>query len=169
LRVRIKFMRTLQFIFAALIAITVTDYCAAKEWRGIVPLKSTRADVERLLGPATGPLPTYYLSDVTVTVWYATCACGDTCKTDLWNVSPGTVTGIRVDLKGVVTFADLKIDLTHFKKSRLAEDVPRSFIYSDAEEGLAIEGDDRYVSTLIYGPRTKDAHLRCPHNSADGD
>ncbi|MDQ3802632.1 MAG: hypothetical protein M3416_02095 [Acidobacteriota bacterium] len=25
--------------------------CPGKEWRGIVPLKSTRADVERLLGP----------------------------------------------------------------------------------------------------------------------
>jgi hypothetical protein len=34
-------------------------YCAmlvqAKEWRGIVPLKSTRADVERLLGKPNGP------------------------------------------------------------------------------------------------------------------
>ena len=33
-------------------------YCAklvqAKEWRGIVPLKSTRADVERLLGKPNG-------------------------------------------------------------------------------------------------------------------
>ena len=33
-------------------------YCAelvqAKEWRGIVPLKSTRADVERLLGKTNG-------------------------------------------------------------------------------------------------------------------
>jgi hypothetical protein len=48
-------------------------------WRGIIPLKSTRADVERLLGHSTGPLPTYYLSDSTVTFWYSHCRCGDKC------------------------------------------------------------------------------------------
>ena len=26
---------------------------AAKDWRGIVPLKSSRADVERIMGPPT--------------------------------------------------------------------------------------------------------------------
>jgi len=46
-------MRTLHVIFATWIILTMSNNCDAKAWRGIVPLKSTRADVERLLGTPT--------------------------------------------------------------------------------------------------------------------
>lgn len=134
---------------------------STKDWRGMIPLKSTRAEVERLLSHPTGPLPTYYLSDSTVTFWYSHCRCGDKCKDDDWNVPPDTVTGIYVDLKGIVRLADLGLDLSQFKKSRLADDVPGSFIYSNAKEGFAIEGGGEYASALIYGPHAEDNYLRC--------
>jgi hypothetical protein len=154
-------MRIIHIILAGLIVITLTNTCLGKDWRGITPLKSSRADVERLLGKPTGPLPTYYLSDSTVTFWYSHCRCGDKCEDD-WNVPVDTVLSIHVDLKGIVRLADLGLDLSQFKKSRLADDLPASFVYSNAEEGFAIEGGGEYVSTLIYGPRQKDNHLRCP-------
>lgn len=158
-------MRFLHLVFAAWIVLTLADCCAGKPWRGIVPLKSTRADVERLLGPSTGPLTTYYLSDVTVYFQYASCRCGEKCKDD-WNVPPGTVIVINVGMKGVVKLADLNIDLTDFKKLPGDEDIPGSFIYKNDEDGFAIEGGGDYVSALIYGPRAKDEHLRCPqHNT----
>ena len=75
-----------------------------------------------------------------------------------------TLISIRVGLKGVVKLADLKIDLTNFEKlSPLAQDVPGSFLYSNRDDGFAIEGGGDYVSALIYGPQAKDDHLRCSH------
>ena len=52
----------------------------------------------------------------------------DKCKDDIWNIPPDTVTGIYVDVKGVVRLTELKVDLSQFKKSRLADDVPESFV-----------------------------------------
>jgi hypothetical protein len=159
-------MRTLHIIFATWIFLTVADSCNAKAWRGIVPLKSTRADVERLLGPSTGVLPRYYLSDSTVDFKYATCRCGDKCENNDWNVPLGTVTVIRVGLKGVVKIADLRIDLSKFKKEAGDPDVPGHFYYVNEGEGFAIDTGGDYVSALIYGPRAKDDYLRCRHNSS---
>jgi hypothetical protein len=159
-------MRFLHIIVAIWIVLTVTDCSHAKAWRGIVPLKSTRVDVERLLGPPTGDRPTYYLSDSTVDVQYAKCRCGDKCKMDGWNVPPDTVTLIRVGMKGVVKLADLKIDLTHFKRWQSDEDVPGSSIYKNEEDGFAIEAGGEYVSALVYTARAADDHLRCRVSSA---
>jgi hypothetical protein len=159
-------MRLLHLVFAALIVLTMTNYCPAKAWRGIIPLKSTRADVERLLGPSTGVLPTYYLSDSTVYFGYSSCRCGEKCKSDGWNVPPDTVIVIRVGMKGVVKLADLNIDLTNFKKLPGDEDVPGSVVYKNEEEGFAIEAGGGYVGDLIYMPEAKYDYLRCPRNAA---
>jgi len=46
----------------------------AKDWRGIVPLHSTRTEVEKLLGPPKNPsnqLATYKTESGMVTVMYA--------------------------------------------------------------------------------------------------
>ena len=158
-------MRIIHVVLAGWMLITVSNTCFGKEWRGITPLKSSRADVERLLGRPTGPLPTYYLSDVTVTFWYSRCRCGEKSEDDCWNVPVDTVVSIYVTLKGVNRLADLGLDLTRFKKTQGDYDVPGSFRYSNAEEGFGLEGGEEYVNALIYGPRTKDERLRCPRDS----
>jgi hypothetical protein len=141
-------MNMIHVILAGWFLMTASNNCFGNEWRGIVPLKSSRADVERLLGPPSGPLATYYLPDVTVDFWYSNCRCGDKCKDDNWNVPPDTVTGIYVDVKGIVRLTDLGLDLSQFKKSRLADDVPGSFIYDNAKEGFTIEGGDEYAKRV---------------------
>jgi hypothetical protein len=159
-------MRFLHLVLAAVITLTVSPYGAAKDWRGIVPLKSTKADVERLFGPPTGTLPTYYLPENTVYFSYAECGCGETCQNNNWNVPPGTVTSIYVGLKGVVKLADLKLDLTRFQEWPGDYDVPGSFVYVDKEEGFAVEGGGEFASALIYMPGAKDDRLRCPRKPA---
>jgi hypothetical protein len=159
-------MRLLHLVLAAMITLTASLHTTAKEWRGIVPLTSTRADVERLLGPSTGDPPRYYLSENTVYFSYAECGCSETCQNNKWNVPPGTVTLIRVGLKGVVKLADLKLDLTRFEKWPGADDVPGSFVYVDKDEGFAVDGGGEFASALIYMPGAKDDRLRCPRNTA---
>jgi hypothetical protein len=134
----------------------------AKPWHGIVPLKSTRADVERLLGPSTGDSPTYYLPENAVYIQYSKCRCGDKCKDDDWNVAPGTVTLIRVEVKGLVKLADLKLDLTHFKRQPGDDDLRDHFYYVNRKEGFSIEVGRGYVGGYIYEPPVKDNYRRCP-------
>src|SRR4026207_2045790 len=42
-------------LFALIVLLCSSSTADAKEWRGIVPLRSTRADVERLLGRPPDP------------------------------------------------------------------------------------------------------------------
>jgi hypothetical protein len=67
-------MRTTIKIFASIIlALTLNLIAQAKEWRGIIPLHSTRADVERILGqpsrPSRDAFSTYYLDEGLVQIF----------------------------------------------------------------------------------------------------
>ncbi len=149
----------LQHITVAMaIVLGVVSNSSAKAWRGIVPLKSTRADVERLLGPSTGEPPTYYLPENTVYVQYSRCRCGDKCKDDEWNVPPDTVTLIRVGVKGEVKLVDLKLDLSDFQKEPGDNDLPDHFYYVNRKQGLSIEVGRGYVGSYTYFPSAKEYH-----------
>lgn len=151
----------------------------AKEWRGIVPLKSTRADVERLLGPQPeNVLRRYELPHEFVSVEYADRPCnarnpdGWPEPPPGWNVPPGTVIAIRVELKEPASLASLGLDLTKFQKGRGDADVPQHHYYFNEEEGFNLEvfdyGGDigQMVKGYIHGPRASEAHLRCPATPA---
>jgi len=137
-------------------------------WRGIIPLHSTRADVERLLGPGTdGCKCGYYLSDVNLSVVYSSfncenCICSTSSGENVWNVPNDTVLRIVVYPKIKQKFSSLDIDKTKFKETHdghLAQIVS----YVNGDQGLTIEvnQDLDLVMGFYYGPATEDQHLRC--------
>jgi hypothetical protein len=139
----------------------------AKEWRGLSPLKSTRTDVERLLGPPDDNfedrLLTYYLTDEVVSISFAANPdCRQTLTTDSWNVSAETVTGIRITLRHQVPVNEAGIDLTKLEKRRGDNDVAEHFYYSNADEGFSVEVGQNYLMGYVYGPRSKQRKLLCP-------
>src|SRR3954467_13912107 len=95
----------MKIIFSLLIsliaAVVSANACLAKEWRGVVPLRSTRADVERLLGAPKQSTPdAFYYSfpyEIAV-VWFQTKTCDSgSGKIGMgWNVPVGTVTNVGV-------------------------------------------------------------------------
>ncbi len=146
---------------------------SAKEWHGIVPLHSTRADVVRLLGAATDDRSaTYYLPDETVVVQFSKFPCDEKTSYEKWKVAPGTVISIRVIPKKQVQLADLRLNLASFKKVRGDDDLVGHFYYVNEEEGFSIEVQslpnepDEIVGGYIYEPAAKDNHLRCPTAAA---
>ena len=143
-------------------------------YRGIVPLKSTRPDVERMLGvPVDASNPSYRLADKTVSIEYSKYGCTPPPRVEGWpappvegwNVPPDTVLVVRVTMRKQVTLKSLKLDLKRFTKERGDSDVPSSLRYVDHEKGLTIElnGDPKNetVRALIYEPEAKYNHLRC--------
>jgi hypothetical protein len=134
-------------------------------WRGIVPLHSTRADVERLIGKPNFKYDLYDFENERVNVMYS----GDPCTAGLqgsYNVPRDTVISIDVAPKQKLMLSDLNIDLKNYRKTIDSAIEVHSF-YRNEEEGITIgtfEGggeDNGKVLKIYYGPAAKDSQLRC--------
>jgi hypothetical protein len=145
--------------FALLLALSLS--ARAESWRGITPLKSTRADVERLLGkPVPGGLDflaVYKLETGEVHVQYATgrlCRELDKCKC---RVPDDTVIEVSVESKVKAKFSTLKIDKTVFDRFPLVENTS-IMIYYNSEAGLAYSVSEKgdQILSVQYGPSKKD-------------
>ncbi len=127
------------FLMAAVAAIPVL----AKEWRGIVPLVSTRADVERLLGrPMEQSLPYisfFDLKDESVRVVYSEGRCKPGIAGE-WDVPPDTVLRIDVTLKKELFLKDIQMDMSKYKKIGHLH-IRGQLTYSNADEGASIHTD----------------------------
>jgi hypothetical protein len=141
--------------------------CSAKEWNGIVPLKSTRADVELLLG--SGSNNVYRHGKEIVNIEYAQFPCGHKSPPGWpdappgWNVPRDTVVAIGVSFPmKTISLASLSIDLSKFERVRGARDLPQDFNYTNKADGFAIQIFDsgcavgEMVRTLIYTPTSKE-------------
>ncbi|HKC63832.1 MAG TPA: hypothetical protein VKB86_09345 [Pyrinomonadaceae bacterium] len=135
----------------------------AEQWRGITPLKSTRADVERLLGkPEPEPegmsfLATYKLRTEEVNVLYAIKSlCNEPERCDCL-VPDDTVIEIYVESKVKMKFSSLDIDKTTFDRFPLVENTSVIF-YRNAEAGLtyAVSEKEDKVLYIQYSPTVKD-------------
>jgi hypothetical protein len=141
-------------------------FSTAKEWCSIVPLHSTRDDVERLLKGKPvrcgGNSCLYDLSDKTVFVLYAdepTCRNDD--ATTSWKVRAGTVLQIIVNFKTPQAFSALDIDVT--KYDRVPDKELKGLVYlSDYVQGVRMETSGDSVRSITYYPAATDDHLRCP-------
>jgi hypothetical protein len=131
----------------------------AKEWRGIVPLKSTRADVERLLGkPSSSGY--YNLPNEIVSFEFQRAPCDDPMERFGygWNVTPGTVTEIGIIPKG----AHRKDEYQLAKDSKVEDNGFGLVYYFDNEAGLMVETYNGLVTLVAYYPKSSEEQLRCP-------
>jgi hypothetical protein len=141
-------------------------YIEAKPWRGIEPLHSTRADVERLMGSKVvrcgGSACIYDLGEEAVFVLYATdCSCKNNDSANAWKVPVGTVIEIGVHFKDDRPLSQLGFDLSKFEK---VEDthLPGWIYYVNLDDGVRVEGGLETASGVTYFQSAKDNYLRCP-------
>ena len=151
-------------ILCSCLLLAAVIFPPAKEWRGIVPLRSTRADVERLLGQPTKPGGSIYdLGSESAIIVYASGApCGDDSPSS-WQVPRDTVISVTVYSETKPPFSDLKIDRSKYKRVDDGH-LPDVFYYINEEEGAKIEVVQGNVAGITYFPAAKDGHLRCPDN-----
>jgi hypothetical protein len=138
----------------------------AKPWRGIEPLRSTRADVERLIGTKVircgGSACIYELDEEIVFVLYsADSSCKNDDATSAWKVPVGTVIEIGVRFKEDKPLSELGFDLSKFEK---VEDkhLPGWIYYVNLDEGVRVEGGLKTASSVTHFHSAKDNYLRCP-------
>jgi hypothetical protein len=137
-------------------------------WRGIVPLHSTRSDVERLLGkPMKGYSDLYDTEKERIIFNYQgqPCVASDSQsrpERDGWNVPYDTVLSFTVNLKTKVLLSDIGIDKSKYKEARYPYG-PDIIYYNNDDDGrsYAVEGRDGTVRSISFYWTPKDEYLRC--------
>jgi len=130
-------------------------------WRGIIPLHSTRIDVERLLGkPDSNCRCSYRLAEANVFFGYSPINGCQKGQVGGWNVSRDTVTHITVYPKYTMYVSNLLLDAKKYKVIK-DEEVDSFTRYIDESQGVSIETANGLVRSFNYGPSTKDKHLYC--------
>ena len=136
-----------------------------KGWRGIVPLHSTRLDVEKLIGPPNTPNGSTYdpgSDDPAVDrvfVQYSSGYCTKERK-DGYDVPSGTVILIGVTWSKRQDFCELQIDVSKFEKSQDSE-IPEIVYYSNMEEGIIHAVEDGKLKRTDFFPGKRYSKLLC--------
>lgn len=127
-------------------------------WRGIIPLRSTRTQVERELGTLDLKCQCYKTEKEIVHVKYAR----DRCTGDLpgWNVLADTVLSVEVSPKSEHVFSELEPRKEDFVETR---DHSFTTYYGNGNRGIRYSvSSTGLVVSISYVPSVKDNHLRCP-------
>ena len=146
-------------------AVKRVDGTASNAWNTLVPLHSSREDVERELGKpyiARGSLYIYKTREETVNVWYSA-GCCELSKVERWNVPADTVIKMEVSPMRTVLVRDLHLDQEYV---RIKEAHPENWImYWDTERGVmvhaALNKGREEVMSITYEPTAKDKSLYC--------
>lgn len=132
----------------------------AQKWREIVPLRSSRADVERILGPyKDGYLAVYRIKEGTLFIEYSSGPCRPDRKGG-WNVAENTVVLVRFSPAIKKPLNHFKPDLTKFRRHN-DEKVIGIIYYVNNEEGITYEVQRGNVDAVEYGPGKSNDHLYC--------
>jgi hypothetical protein len=133
-----------------------------KAWRGIVPLRSTRADVERLWGPANADDSSYEIDGGRVLFVYSSQGCQEGLPGG-WNVPANTVVSISVSSAKEIRLADVLVAGKTYDQIYRVH-TPQLVDYVDIQEGVRyayVTIDDSVQSTTYFGSEADDKKLRC--------
>lgn len=126
---------------------------------GIVPLHSTRTDVERLYGVSSDSCRcNFRTSKETINVAFATAPCA--LPVYGWNVPRDTVLSFRVTSHVPQPLSEIAVDLNGFVQRYSPEDI-RTTYYTNVDKGIVFAVQDRRVISVRYFPPSKENEKRC--------
>lgn len=140
------------------------------DWCGLLPLKSSRTDVERLLGPPRGIVGgsySYETKKEKVRIVYSQGLCEPGLE-GRWKVPADTVLSITVFPQTTVLVSSLLLDKSMYKRSQ--EVHPENWVWFVSPEAgvmvhaMLINGREEVMS-ITCRPATKDDELRCPNSA----
>jgi hypothetical protein len=136
---------------------------APNSWRGLIPLRSNRDQVEKLLGrpkDSIGPRLIYENESERVDVRYADASCSEA-----WDVPKDTVISMEVHPRKSIRIEELRLDPKKYIRFQWAH--PDNWVvYMNKAEGVWVHtiiwdsrGEEVYF--FEYLPTAKDESLRC--------
>jgi len=126
---------------------------------GIVPLHSSRADVERLYGVCGDSWSCIFqTTKETINVAYATAPCAGLVLG--WNVPRNTVLSFTVRPYVPPRFSEIAADLNGFVERYSPGDLATTY-YTNIEKGVVLSVQDGHVTDVNYFPSTNENRKRC--------
>ena len=126
---------------------------------GLVPLHSTRADVERLYGTCNDPIRCIFRTTTeTIAVAFASSPC--TGFIYGWNVPKDTVISFKVTSHDPPRFSDISLDLNGFARRYSPDDVVTTY-YTNVEKGILFAVQEGRVISVTYYPPSSENVKRC--------
>lgn len=147
------------------ISVNAQKIAEAQEWKSIVTLKTTRAELENRFGTSgegwgKGAM-LYELEDFNLLVIYSNGCTGD--KNADYDVPPDTVLIYTVYLKEKMPLSAMNIDRTKFKKTVY----PPGVYLENEDQGVTyrISNDEHWIIKISYRPKKADYKLVCQKKS----
>ena len=126
-------------------------------WRGILPLRSSRLEVERELGSLDLRCLCYKTEKELIHVVYATGPCNG--ELPGWNVPRDTVLSLTISPHEEVAFSKVEPRKEHFVKT--VDDTFTTY-YGNGDKGLRYSvSATGFITTVSYLPSVKDNSQRC--------
>ena len=167
---KVLFLRTAAIALAAVVAmvcpspgVSAQQADEGKGWKGLVPLRSTRRDVEAVVGPpAPGGDSLYLTNEATIFVLYSDGPCEKGWPYG-WNVEKDTVVSIVVSPKEPRMLSDLNLDKDKYLQSRDSH-INTRMVYANRSEGITLVVDEitGKVKSISYHPTDSQQKLQCP-------
>jgi len=151
-----------QLLISCAVIIAISISASAQGWRGIVPLRSNCDAVKRVLNIDLCRTGTYEFSEGSISISFS----DGTCLTG-WNVPAGTVISFYVHTMPPQKLDKTFPDLSQYVKS-VDTHVRNIMYYTSQDKGVTIAAaEDGTISSVFYGPTTKDSSLQCTSNGSD--
>lgn len=130
------------------------------DWRQLVPLRSTRANVERLMGPSKGDyFANYTLEEGELFIEYSSGPCRPDRKGG-WNIPKDVVISLSFTPNEKKRISSLKLSPKKFRRV-VDEHVGGVVYYINDEEGITYEVQRGRVDVVYYEPSRIYDHLYC--------
>jgi hypothetical protein len=146
-------MNLLKMLILIVLGLVLNMRVQAKEWRGIIPLHSTRGDVERILGlpwrQPSGEYSLYLIDRASVQITFAGPSDSGAGRCSR-SVSPGTVLSIFIVPQHDVSLTDLQIDLQHTKTFDIPFGQLKYRAYFDERSGFIVRTLNGKVHEICY-------------------
>ena len=139
---------------------------AVNRWQGIVPLRSTRAEVERQLGPPKSSLGEIYRYDTSENRVYVSYT-SDPCSVNGANpTGAATDVALKIEVSPKSTLLVRGLRLNPDKYKRIQDDHPENWVhYLNSPEGITVHAvlnnGCEQVLAITYQATARDRESRC--------
>jgi hypothetical protein len=131
----------------------------AQGYKGVEPIRSTRADVERLLGAPDAMCQCYIFKGERVRITYSE-GPEVTWGPGRWDVPKGTVLEVEIDYSRGLRLKSLPIDVEQLDELR-GSCVDLVLAYSDEGKGVTYGIEAGRVNSITYGPTAAQRRQYC--------
>lgn len=158
----------LSFVVVIILLMPVSEFCQEPDWRKLVPLESTREDVEKILGKPVKYFDTEGTYDTKLGKFYVNYSSGE-CREDYEEIEylapAGRLMSFRLKLNKFGLIKDYISDKDKFKRRKYPQDDSRNLYLSEDKslgvETILLNQTDEYVEAIVVGPGKDKDYLLC--------